>query len=108
MKSNNTVRGNWFHILNFAMLVALVAIPVATGHISLWWTIFVLVGLLNHWIQSVTLEGKGKIPIPENLSAMLIMAYEVIWRTIGWPVSVIKSLSGKLLKRLDSAAVYEQ
>ena len=107
MKSINTVRGNWFHILNFAVLIALLAIPVATGRITLWWTIFVLVGLLNHWIQSTTIECDGKVPQPRNISAMMVMAYEVIWRTLGWPVTVIRLISNRLLTRLETSADYK-
>tara|TARA_B100000073_G_C23640753_1_gene536522 strand:- start:592 stop:984 length:393 start_codon:yes stop_codon:yes gene_type:complete len=107
MKSINTVRGNWFHILNFAILIALLAIPIATGRITLAWTIFVLVGLLNHWIQSTTIECDGKVPQPKNISAMMIMAYEVIWRTLGWPVTVIMLISSKLLTRLETSADYK-
>ena len=109
MKSSNAVRSNWFHILNFAILVALLAAPTATGHISPWWVMFVLAGTLNHWIQSTTVECMhGMIPVPKNISAMLFMAYEVIWRTVGWPVTVIMLLSSKLLDRLHSAAEYTQ
>ena len=107
MKSINTVRGNWFHILNFAVLIALLAIPVATGRITLWWTVFVLVGLLNHWIQSTTIECDGRVPQPKNISAMLFMAYEVIWRTLGWPVTVLMLVSSRLLTRLETSADYK-
>lgn len=106
MKSS-TIQSNWYHILNFAILIALIAGPIAAGHISLWWTIFILIGHLRHSLIS-TNGGVDRHPLSNNMSGMALMTYNVIAHTLFWPISVLATLLRKFKTRLDDRADFAQ
>ena len=106
MKSSS-IQSNWYHILNFAVLVALIAGPILSGHISLWWTVFVLVGQLRHNLIS-TNGGMERHPLSNNMSGMALMTYNVIAHTLFWPVSFLAMLLRKFKAKLDARADFAQ
>jgi len=105
MKSNYI--SGWYHILNFAVLIALIVGPIAAGHISLWWTVFVLVGQLRHNLIS-TKNGIDRHPLSNNLPGMVLMTYNVIAHTLFWPLSFLAWFLRKLKAKLEAGADFAQ
>ena len=106
MKSS-TIQSKWYHILNFAVLTALIAGPILAGHISFWWIMFILVGQLRHNLIS-TNGGVDRNPLSNNVSGMALMTYNVIAHTLFWPVSLLAVLLRKFKARLDARADFAQ
>ena len=101
MKSS--IQSKWYHILNFAILTALIGGPALSGQVSFWWIMFILVGQLRHNIIS-TNGGVERHAISHNVSGMALMTYNVISHTLFWPMSYLALFLRRFQARLKARA----